>query len=198
MVLTIVGNLIDNAIDAAAAGPGAGDGDRAPGDLRGKVTIEVSDSGPGVPEELTAQIFTDGFTTKSGRRAPPPRNRACARAPARDTGPAAPSPSTARAPQRSRSRLPDRSTQRRRGERVISTLIVEDDYHVATIHAAYVRKVRGFSVAGHASTAASARSRDQAAGAHARPARPLPPRRPRPRPRARDPRAARLTGRTSW
>src|SRR5207244_9809876 len=41
---------------------------------------------------------------------------------------------------------------------VISTLIVEDDYHVATIHAAYVRKVRGFTVAGHASTAASARS----------------------------------------
>ncbi len=41
---------------------------------------------------------------------------------------------------------------------MISTLIVEDDYHVATIHSAYVRKVRGFAVAGHASTAASARS----------------------------------------
>jgi response regulator of citrate/malate metabolism len=41
---------------------------------------------------------------------------------------------------------------------VISTLIVEDDYHVATIHAAYVRRVRGFTVAGHASTAASART----------------------------------------
>jgi response regulator of citrate/malate metabolism len=41
---------------------------------------------------------------------------------------------------------------------VITTLIVEDDYHVATIHAAYVRKVRGFAVVGHASTAASARS----------------------------------------
>jgi response regulator of citrate/malate metabolism len=41
---------------------------------------------------------------------------------------------------------------------VISTLIVEDDYHVATIHAAYVRKVAGFTVAGHASSAATARS----------------------------------------
>jgi response regulator of citrate/malate metabolism len=41
---------------------------------------------------------------------------------------------------------------------VISTLIVEDDYHVATIHAAYVRKVRGFAVAGHASSAAGART----------------------------------------
>jgi response regulator of citrate/malate metabolism len=41
---------------------------------------------------------------------------------------------------------------------VISTLIVEDDYHVATIHSAYVRKVRGFAVAGHASSLASARA----------------------------------------
>ena len=41
---------------------------------------------------------------------------------------------------------------------MISTLIVEDDYHVATIHAAYVRKVRGFAVAGHASSVASART----------------------------------------
>lgn len=41
---------------------------------------------------------------------------------------------------------------------MIRTLIVEDDYHVATIHAAYVRKVRGFTVAGHASTAAGART----------------------------------------
>lgn len=40
----------------------------------------------------------------------------------------------------------------------ISTLIVEDDYHVATIHAAYVRKVRGFAVAGHASTLKTARA----------------------------------------
>jgi response regulator of citrate/malate metabolism len=41
---------------------------------------------------------------------------------------------------------------------VISALIVEDDYRVASIHAAYVRRVRGFTVAGHASTAASART----------------------------------------
>jgi response regulator of citrate/malate metabolism len=41
---------------------------------------------------------------------------------------------------------------------VIDTLIVEDDYHVATIHAAYVRKVRGFTVAGHASSVSTARA----------------------------------------
>jgi response regulator of citrate/malate metabolism len=41
---------------------------------------------------------------------------------------------------------------------LIRTLIVEDDYHVSTIHAAYVHKVTGFTVAGHAATAASARA----------------------------------------
>jgi response regulator of citrate/malate metabolism len=41
---------------------------------------------------------------------------------------------------------------------MITTLIVEDDYHVASIHAAYVRRVSGFAVAGHASTLASARA----------------------------------------
>ncbi|MGH2867417.1 MAG: response regulator [Solirubrobacteraceae bacterium] len=41
---------------------------------------------------------------------------------------------------------------------MIDTLIVEDDYHVSTIHAAYVKRVPGFSVAGHSSTLASART----------------------------------------
>jgi len=47
---------------------------------------------------------------------------------------------------------------------MIDTLIVEDDYHVATIHAAYVRKVRGFDLAGHASTLASARAEIRLSG----------------------------------
>ena len=63
-VLTIVGNLIDNAIDAAAVGSRApvvtvrltSDGD--------SVWIEVTDSGEGVLPEVAPQIFTDGFTTK--------------------------------------------------------------------------------------------------------------------------------------
>ena len=44
---------------------------------------------------------------------------------------------------------------------MISTLIVEDDYRVAKIHAAYVRKVHGFAVVGHAPSAATARSQIQ-------------------------------------
>jgi response regulator of citrate/malate metabolism len=41
---------------------------------------------------------------------------------------------------------------------VIRVLIVEDDYHVATIHAAYVRRVAGFAVTGHAGTLAGAQA----------------------------------------
>ena len=44
---------------------------------------------------------------------------------------------------------------------MIETLIVEDDYHVATIHGAYLRRVDGFEVCGHASTLASARAEIQ-------------------------------------
>ena len=41
---------------------------------------------------------------------------------------------------------------------MIDTLIVEDDYHVSSIHAAYVKRVPGFAVVGHAATLASARA----------------------------------------
>ena len=72
------------------------------------------------------------------------------------------------------------------GGRLISTLIVEDDYHVATIHGAYVRRVGGFDVAGHASTLASGRFGDRSARADTGAARHLPARRQRARPRAGD------------
>ncbi len=44
---------------------------------------------------------------------------------------------------------------------MIRTLIVEDDYHVATIHGAYVNRVEGFEVVGHAATCASGRAEIQ-------------------------------------
>ncbi|SNS22534.1 Sensor histidine kinase regulating citrate/malate metabolism [Geodermatophilus saharensis] len=66
-LVTVVGNLLDNAVDAALAGDPprevavglAVDGDR--------LEIRVEDSGPGVPEEQAAEVFRRGFTTK-----PPP------------------------------------------------------------------------------------------------------------------------------
>ena len=70
-VLTIVGNLIDNAIDAAASGSRAATVTvRLSSD--DSVRIEVSDSGDGVPHDVARQIFNDGFTTKE---AAPDRKR---------------------------------------------------------------------------------------------------------------------------
>ncbi len=70
-VLTIVGNLIDNAIDAAAAGaPPATVSVRVASESAS--LIEVADSGHGVPGEVADQIFNDGFSTKE---AAPDRQR---------------------------------------------------------------------------------------------------------------------------
>lgn len=46
---------------------------------------------------------------------------------------------------------------------MIRVLIVEDDYHVATIHAEYVRRVGGFAVTGHAGTLGGAEAQLQRA-----------------------------------
>jgi len=65
-LITVVGNLIDNALDAVASSPNGGprwvevsirqdDGD---------VVIKVHDSGPGIALDDTEQIFSEGYTTK--------------------------------------------------------------------------------------------------------------------------------------
>ena len=64
-LLSIVGNLIDNAIDAATAGCDSANVTVRLTTCEENVTIQVSDTGPGVPKELSGRIFTDGFTTKS-------------------------------------------------------------------------------------------------------------------------------------
>jgi two-component system CitB family sensor kinase len=75
-LITIVGNLLDNAIDAAAAAPGprrvgfsswiekASSGGSVPSIL----VLRVSDSGPGLDAASTAQAFTRGWSTKHDGR----------------------------------------------------------------------------------------------------------------------------------
>jgi len=64
-VTTILGNLIDNSLDALSMPEGRievtllDDGDG--------LTLRVRDNGPGIPVELRDEIFTDGFTTKAER-----------------------------------------------------------------------------------------------------------------------------------
>ncbi|KMS70968.1 ATPase [Streptomyces viridochromogenes] len=72
-VATVLGNLVDNAVDAATSGTGAGDGDHEAWvevELRqdaSSVEIVVRDSGPGVAPELAQEVFSHGFTTKAAQ-----------------------------------------------------------------------------------------------------------------------------------
>ena len=61
---TVVGNLVDNALDAV--GPlGGGEVDVLVREEDGAVVVEVRDSGPGIAPELVEEVFTSGFTTKA-------------------------------------------------------------------------------------------------------------------------------------
>src|ERR1700722_19545454 len=64
-VLTVVGNLIDNAIDAAALAPAPREVELTLVAAESDLLIRVRDTGPGVPQGLRDTIFTDGVTTKS-------------------------------------------------------------------------------------------------------------------------------------
>ena len=66
-VATVVGNLVDNAIDAAAI-LGASHGSRwACARTPTTVEVVVQDSGPGIAPELAQEVFTHGFTTKAAQ-----------------------------------------------------------------------------------------------------------------------------------
>jgi two-component system, CitB family, sensor kinase len=64
-VLTVVGNLIDNAIDAAALASAPRKVELTLVAAESGLLIRVRDTGPGVPRDMRDQIFTDGVTTKS-------------------------------------------------------------------------------------------------------------------------------------
>ncbi|SED88402.1 two-component system, CitB family, sensor kinase [Streptomyces sp. 2231.1] len=62
-LVTVVGNLVDNALDAVAGTPHA----RVEVELRTEsrtVVLRVRDTGPGVPADQRELVFTDGWTTK--------------------------------------------------------------------------------------------------------------------------------------
>jgi two-component system, CitB family, sensor kinase len=58
---TVVGNLVDNAMDASGSG---GSVEVGLGVRSEAVVLEVADSGPGVPPEQVATIFRRGYSTK--------------------------------------------------------------------------------------------------------------------------------------
>jgi two-component system CitB family sensor kinase len=64
-VLTVTGNLIDNAIEATAQASGPRWVELTVVSAGQNLMIRVRDSGPGVPDDMREAIFTDGFTSKS-------------------------------------------------------------------------------------------------------------------------------------
>jgi two-component system CitB family sensor kinase len=70
-LVTVVGNLVDNALDSVAS-VGGGSISVTLRDEPEGVIVQVRDSGPGVEPEFVDEIFRDGFTTKvangTGRR----------------------------------------------------------------------------------------------------------------------------------
>ncbi|GAA0740895.1 sensor histidine kinase [Dactylosporangium roseum] len=64
-VATVVGNLVDNALDALGAGmPGWAEVEVREADE--EVVVTVRDCGPGVSPELAEDVFERGFSTKAG------------------------------------------------------------------------------------------------------------------------------------
>jgi two-component system CitB family sensor kinase len=69
-LLTIVGNLLDNAIDAASGGPPPAGGREVELSLIEAVDlvmVRVADSGPGIPPGAAESIFEDGWSTRPDR-----------------------------------------------------------------------------------------------------------------------------------
>jgi two-component system CitB family sensor kinase len=80
LLVTVIGNLVDNALDALEAVDGTTSASDVGGNApaggwvevvvragEGQTVVRVSDSGPGVAPELAAEVFRHGFTTKIAR-----------------------------------------------------------------------------------------------------------------------------------
>ncbi len=71
-LVTVAGNLIDNAVDAACPGPDCAERDRGHVTFAawvedGCCVVEVADDGPGIPEANAAKVFRRGWSTKDSR-----------------------------------------------------------------------------------------------------------------------------------
>jgi len=62
--VSVLGNLVDNAMDAAAESDDRWVSVSLRPDPGGGIMLEVSDSGPGIPEALRSRIFDQGYSTK--------------------------------------------------------------------------------------------------------------------------------------
>ena len=161
-VATVVGNLVDNAIEHAPRGTASAPVGRACGSARTRAPSRSScpTRARASRPRLVPEVFAHGFTTKAcrpdgarhrpgphppgvptaGRRGP----ASSARTASRRSSPGSASPTVEPNPLR-RSRC-----------LVIRVLVVDDDFMVARIHVGFVERVDGFEVVGVAHSAAEA------------------------------------------
>jgi two-component system CitB family sensor kinase len=155
-LVTVIGNLVDNALDAVVSTSGnAGWIEVSIRGEAGGIVVSVHDSGPGIEPELMEEIFRRRLHDEGRADGCPARARARAREPGR---------AAAR-------RLRDRRERRGRalhgvpagprrgpsgGRVVIRTLVVDDDFMAASIHRSFTERVPGFEVVGEALTGARA------------------------------------------
>jgi two-component system CitB family sensor kinase len=69
-LLSVLGNLVDNAVDAAGADPAERHPRQVVVKLVGsasEVSLSVWDNGPGIPDDRLEQVFVDGYSTKAPR-----------------------------------------------------------------------------------------------------------------------------------
>jgi sensor histidine kinase regulating citrate/malate metabolism len=67
-LITLLGNLIDNGLDAATTSPDERWVSVSVTEQDGELVIRVHDSGPGIADGVDGQIFQEGFSTKPGPR----------------------------------------------------------------------------------------------------------------------------------
>ncbi|MEP7054054.1 MAG: sensor histidine kinase [Actinomycetota bacterium] len=67
LVVTVLGNLLDNAIDVTAGRAGARVSVELVLERTGTFLVRVTDTGPGLTEEARSQVFLDGYSTKPAR-----------------------------------------------------------------------------------------------------------------------------------
>jgi len=66
VLTTVVGNLVDNAMEALVGQPPPRRVMVEIVDDEDVITVAVTDNGPGVPPDVAGRIFLDGYTTKAG------------------------------------------------------------------------------------------------------------------------------------
>jgi two-component system CitB family sensor kinase len=66
-LLTVLGNLIDNAVDAVAGQAEPRSVTVHVAETDDEIHIVVTDTGPGIPRDALREIFVDGYSTKTPR-----------------------------------------------------------------------------------------------------------------------------------